>query len=170
MPDLSHLKIKKAPKALASFAAEHNALVDLIASIEGQLGINVNVASSPRKRISFPVGMKAPKQQPRGKILITGNPTALFAYGAGGSSNGTGEVHLNANGYQVDVDTSNYVRVTNSTQYVGLDPVNGLAVVRGGNSVTIPFAGITRNITLKEIDVCSNGAAKKMIIVASDPY
>lgn len=52
MSKLESLKITEAPAAFASFAAKHNALVDIIAAIEGANGIKVTV-SEKNARIEF---------------------------------------------------------------------------------------------------------------------
>lgn len=53
-----------------------------------------------------------------------------------------------------------------ATSYWG----NSLTLTNGGNTISIAQASITRSLSLKEIDVCSGGVAKKMLILASDPY
>jgi hypothetical protein len=39
-----------------------------------------------------------------------------------------------------------------------------------GTAISIPFTAITRTLSLREIDICENGVAKKMMILASEPY
>lgn len=53
-----------------------------------------------------------------------------------------------------------------ATSYWG----DSLTLTNGGNTISIAQASITRSLSLKEIDVCSGGVAKKMLILASDPY
>jgi hypothetical protein len=49
----------------------------------------------------------------------------------------------------------------------------GLTVSDGTYSAVIDVATLTskaKNMTLREIDVCDGGAAKKMLVLASAPY
>jgi hypothetical protein len=46
----------------------------------------------------------------------------------------------------------------------------GLEMGAGGPVITIPYASISGTIQLREIDVCQNGAPKKMLVLASQPY
>ncbi len=94
MGKLDHLKIKKAPAAFAGWAKQFNQQVDLLGSIEGGPGIDIQVAHSPRKIISHPQGHK-PKEQPRGKILLTLRPSAVNGLGVSGGGGNTNGVNVN---------------------------------------------------------------------------
>jgi hypothetical protein len=55
----------------------------------------------------------------------------------------------------VDIDNTNSVSFTNNVL---------------SKKIVMNFNNITQNMGIKEIDVCSSGVAKKMLILASDPY
>lgn len=90
MANLNHLVVHNAPKAFAQLAEAHNELVRLIATMEGALGIDIQVAHSPRSQVSMPPGVAKPKSKPRGKIMVSGVPTAWDGFVNGGSSSGGG--------------------------------------------------------------------------------
>lgn len=62
------------------------------------------------------------------------------------------ELHYDDGTTQVDIDGS------------------GIVITRAGKTLTINPALISQNMGLVEIDVCSSGVAKKMLIIASAPY
>lgn len=62
------------------------------------------------------------------------------------------ELHFDDGTTQVDIDGS------------------GIVITRAGKTLTINPALISQNMGLVEIDVCSAGVAKKMLIIASAPY
>ncbi len=100
MGKLDHLKIKKAPACFAGWAKNFNQHVDLVAGMEGGPGVDVQVAHSPRKLAPSPHGQPRPKEQPRGKILLTLRPSAISGIGVGGGAGGnTNGVTVNAVGY-----------------------------------------------------------------------
>ncbi len=54
-----------------------------------------------------------------------------------------------------------------------LDPVSdGIVFNNNVNGKTLQIApgDLSKNMSIKEIDVCSGGVAKKMLVIASDPY
>jgi len=65
-------------------------------------------------------------------------------------------------------DTENFdffkVVRTNTTTQIQLFNITGSKLLN------IDAKNITQNMGIKEIDVCSNGVAQKMLILASDPY
>jgi hypothetical protein len=293
MANLGHLKIKNAPKAFAQYAERHNELVGLIESLEGQLGIDIQIAHTPKQKIKMPPGVAQPRARPRGKILVSAVPTGLDGYltasGAtgGGNANIGGTIQaVGVNGQLYDVlqpsspnavtnypvllgtvtgtkvvtianagiivqDTANprrveigafsgfgqgSVRVFNTnTHYVAIEAGNvttangsaqvdigngsvqstdgsgasgrlqtkrltmtnsaatsltsaesyastsgsntaivsgetGLYLANAGFSLTLPFGGITHDMTIKTISVCVNGNAMSMLVLASDPF
>jgi hypothetical protein len=180
MGKLEHLKIKRCPAAFADFARNINQTVDLLASIQSGPGIDVQVASSPRT-IKTPNGKGQPKEQPRGKIMFSIRPSALNGIGVGGTGTGGGNTTqtVGINGLLVDVlqPTSpnaattypNILRAGNGNSYV-IANSTGLSVVSGSNACSIPFANIARPMTIRTINVCDNGTAKLMDIIASATY
>lgn len=63
---------------------------------------------------------------------------------------------------------NNELHYDDGTTTIDIDG-NGIVIDRG-NTLTINPALITQNMGLVEIDVCSGGVAKKMLIIASAPY
>lgn len=95
MAKLDHLKVKNCPKAFEQFAEQHNQLVDLIATLEGAWGIDVQIAHTPKDKISTSPNGKGVKSKPRGKILISGLSQALSQLPGSGSSSGVGDYTAN---------------------------------------------------------------------------
>lgn len=99
MGKLDHLKIKRAPAAFAAFARKHNQHVDLLASMQGGPGIDIQIANSARARLAGP-RQPQPPAQPRGRIMLTLRPSAIVAIGGGGggsNSNASNWTGLNVN-------------------------------------------------------------------------
>jgi hypothetical protein len=88
MGKLDHLKIKSCPAAFAPFARNFNQQVDLLGSIHGGPGVDVQIAHSPQKRSPGTPGQPKPKEQPRGKILFTLRPSAVSGIGVGSGAGG----------------------------------------------------------------------------------
>lgn len=63
---------------------------------------------------------------------------------------------------------NNELHYDDGTTTIDIDG-NGIVIDRG-YTLTINPGLITQNMGLVEIDVCSGGVAKKMLIIASDPY
>jgi len=76
-----------------------------------------------------------------------------------------------------NIELKGYLKVAGTTTLSG---TTSLAVTNISNTVTITGTSgatltvnkslLTQNMTLREIDVCSGGVAKKMLIIASAPY
>jgi hypothetical protein len=47
---------------------------------------------------------------------------------------------------------------------------NGFFINTSTGSVSVPFSAVSGAIQLREIEVCDNGVAKKMLILASQLY
>jgi len=62
-----------------------------------------------------------------------------------------------------------YLRTTTTGKNVIMDS-NGIEVDNGTQTVRIFFSAFTKNMAIKEVDVCVGGVSKKMLILASDPY
>lgn len=140
MADQSSLLVSQVPSSFAALGEKHNALVDLLRTMTGT---GCKVTFSENKIIIAVPTFSVPDPLTVGTI----NNTTL---------NGS-----NAYFYQVD---STYGAFTSlgATDFF----VNSV----GTYSISLPATSITRNMTIKEVDVCDGGVAKKMLIVASDPY
>jgi len=173
MGKLDSLKIDDSPLAFASFAAKHNALVDLLAGMVGQSGIEVVVAE---KNAIIRANIAAGPAGPAGNI-------------AGNTANLVGSTGYLANAYVANGNIGTYPtisRVVNTGRTIradaeGLsvegavldfkhDPVTGIGGWYATYSVEIDEALLSRDMYIREIDVCDAGVAKKMLIIASEPY
>ncbi len=183
MGKLDHLKIKRAPAAFADWAKNFNQQVDLLGSIQGGPGLDVQVAHSPRKTVSVP-GQPKPREQPRGKILFTLRPSAINGIGVGGGSGGnsnTNTVNVTLVGsagflYSLSVPSAavltNYptdLRTNGATNY-GITNATGWELKGSVNSVSIPFAAIVRPMSIRTLTICDNGNTKSIDVLASAPY
>lgn len=89
MSKLDHLKIQSCPAAFTGIAEKINDIVGLLETMEGALGIDVQVAHTPRVRQESSVNVGV-KRQPRGKILVSGLVQAMTqAVEAQGADSGT---------------------------------------------------------------------------------
>lgn len=68
-----------------------------------------------------------------------------------------------------DPPFNNELHYNNGIVTVDIDG-NGIVIQKSGKSLTINPSLITQNMGLIEIDVCSGGVTKKMLILASAPY
>jgi len=152
----SSLKISECPSAFEEFARKHNALVDLIRSMAGTGGIKVTTSDA--------------------KILFDG---AGVAGSGGGTVVSTSYSVVGYDGKLIDVIRSGattpssyptFLRVVNSSTSIDLSSTGFSATNSSNKSCTISFAAITADMSVREIDVCENGLAKKMLIVGSAPY
>ena len=178
MPDLSSLKITKAPAAFAEMQTKHNATIALLETIEGSLGIDVHVVApkiKPPSQKSHAHAAK-PKSLPKGKIKIVSRPDALAAQIASMFGSGTAnasQLHYKGTNLQIDID-GNGIKLINLTtgSYVYIYATGFVEIKNGATSKTLQLDPtlITQDMTVREIDVCSGGVAKKMLIVASAPY
>lgn len=103
-------------------------------------------------------------------IDCTDSATFVDLYGTTITAN-----YLFATTFSVDAinctDSATFVDAYSTTITANYLDIEGtFKVVNGSYSLSVPFASVTRNMTIKEIDVCSGGVAKKMLILASDPY
>jgi hypothetical protein len=143
MGKLDSLKIDDCPYAFASFAAKHNALCDLIGSMVGENGISVVMAEK--------------------NAIIRG---------AGGGANVT-----IANAYVANANIGAYptaIRVlhVSSGVYMEMASPGDLPGIRlvGAKTLQILESDLVQNVSLREIDVCDSGVARKMLVLASAPY
>ena len=92
------------------------------------------------------------------------------------SYNGTSvDVSINAAGVKVDDSNTNTVidesgwTYTGSTVVASLDETS-FYMSNGTKNLSIAFADIDANMSIREIDVCDNGTPAKMLVIASAPY
>ena len=169
MANLNHLKIGASPAAFAPFAAKHNALVDLIASLEGSLGLDVQIASSPPPlKVGSKGGVPNGGNWPKGKIKLSFNPTAV-AGGVGGGAGGGGSVGPNGTVQVVGINGLLVPAVEANANYTGLYPTV-LGVQTNGTSPTCIIVGtqVTHNMSVHTFVGCNSGNAGNYLVVASD--
>ncbi|HEX2656139.1 MAG TPA: hypothetical protein VHN11_21155 [Xanthobacteraceae bacterium] len=190
MGKLDHLKIKRCPAAFAPFARNFNDQVDLLASIQGGPGVDVQIASSPRK-ISGKPNEPKPKEQPRGKILFTMRPSALNGIGvSGNSSGGSGNVNvvtsdgtlalidgINVTGSSAYPDSLQagtfYATVTTggvfrAVQLAVSNGASGLVVTADGTGLRVNYADLSHDISVKTFTGCNSGNVADYLVIASD--
>lgn len=190
------LKVKKVPKALASTARKLNQLVRLIRTIEGKGGVKVFVSdgkividasgvTGTGGGSSYTEGAAVDVVGSDGKlnkavkhstwVAPTTYPTnvrcgdtaapmaemtqsGVTVYGTGPTRSATlgpGNFFASRTGY---------------TAGLSCDPSDGLYLSNGSVSLFAQISAITQNMTIREIDVCDSGVAKKMLVLASAPY
>jgi hypothetical protein len=187
MGKLASLKIDDCPYAFASFAAKHNALVELLGSMVGENGISVvmaeknaiirgNIAGGAAGNVTIDnvstanvVGFNGLLQNAYvGNVIANAWPTTLRTVNAGAN------VEMSNNGLFVEVVSlpgSTVVWQVNTGTYTLQVLADGKFKVNGTNSLVLDPASLAgSSMSIKEIDVCDGGVAKKMLVVASDPY
>jgi hypothetical protein len=159
MGKLDSLKISDCPYAFASFAAKHNALVDMLAGMVGQNGISVVLAE--KNAIIRGAGGAG------GNVTIDNVATANVV-GAGG--------YL-ANAYVANANIGTFptaLRVLHvaSGTYMEIAAPGDLPGIRlvGTHALEILESDLTADMAIREIDVCSGNVAMKMLVIASAPY
>lgn len=159
MGKLDSLKISDCPYAFASFAAKHNALVEMLAGMVGQNGISVVLAE--KNAIIRGAGGAG------GNVTIDNVATANVV-GAGG--------YL-ANAYVANANIGTYptaLRVLHvaSGTYMEMASPGDLPGIRlvGVHTLQILESNVTQDMSIREIDVCDAGVTKKMLVLASAPY
>lgn len=153
MAGIESLKVTEVPAFLSDFADKHNRLVDLLAGLKGENGIEVTMA------------------QLNGVIRANGNTTI---------SNISGNV---AFAVMSDGRLQNvYVGNTNGNQWptagkwvtasgnVDVSSTGVVVTSSGGKTANIAFASLTQNVSLREINICDNGTSKHMLILGSAAY
>ena len=91
------------------------------------------------------------------------------AYSAVGSNGKVGLVVKHST-YTTPTTYPTELRAVNGSTSVKLDSTGLIITASTGNTCTVNFAGITRSLSIREIDVCDAGTAKKMLILGSAPY
>jgi hypothetical protein len=70
-----------------------------------------------------------------------------------------------------DIELKGYLKVAGTTTLAVTNISNTVTITgNGGATLTIDKTLLNYNMTLREIDVCSGGVTKKMLILASVPY
>ena len=151
MPDLNHLKVDSMPAAFADLGRKHNELVELIASIQGERGVDVKIAHSAAKGLSVPGTSGFVSKIPRGKIMISVG---------GGAPTGSAQC-IAYDGTIVSVVAA----FSNTTNYPNYSRING-----NGTALIINGTNINHNMSIVTVNVCVNGSPMNMDIIASAPY
>lgn len=88
-------------------------------------------------------------------------------------------VVIDTNGVTAYSSGANYVKMSNIALEVVYSGGSGVSIVKdeglhvftsGGKDCYIQNSAITRDMSIREIDVCDSGVAKKMLVLASAPY
>ncbi len=173
MGKLDSLKIETAPLAFASFAAKHNALVDLLAGMVGENGISVVMAErNAIIRANIAAGNVNANVNFSNVSVVTSNGTLQNVLSNTVNSN-TYPQRLEVRGVSNDRITINWDELaalkSDSTQYVAIQ-YGSIIMDAGSTSLEILAANVTQNMGIREIDVCSGNVAMKMLVLASAPY
>lgn len=143
----SSLKINNAPFALASFAAAHNALVDLIKTSQGSNGIKVFASD--------------------GKIIIDGSGVSVTGGQAASLvfDDGNVLITIDADGVKVlNQVSSDYIQLHN-------DASLEISDYSSGNFLVIqPSDMFYGNYAMREYSVCSNGTPANARFLSSTTY
>jgi hypothetical protein len=185
MGKLDSLKIDDCPYAFASFAAKHNALVDMLSGMVGENGISVVMAeknaiirgaggTGGTVTIDNVATANVVGSDGRLQNVYIGNAIANAYPSKLRTESAATEVEMSANGFFLDVVSlpgSTVVWEINQGTYTIQVLADGKFKVNGTQSLVIdPAALASSSMSIKEIDVCDAGVAKKMLVVASDPY
>lgn len=141
MPSESSLLVTQVPASFATIGEKHNALVDLLRTMTGS-GM-AKVTFSENKIIIAVPTFEIPDPLYVDQIYAN---------------------YINAGTFQATSGISTPDLASTTASF------SNLYVSGSIYSISVPAVSITKNISLKEIDVCSGGVAKKMLILASDPY
>jgi hypothetical protein len=180
-------------KPLGKLKRAHNKLVNLIRTITCKGGLKVSISDG---RLIFDAS-KITGVSDGAAIDVVGDvgtlnkvpkhstwssPTAfptVLGCGATGSSPNTRmtDAGMTVTGSSpnrtavVAVTSFHAIHNSNYQAFIGADPSSGgVFVQNNSHSLDIVIGAITRNMSIKEIDVCDGGVAKKMLVIASDPY
>lgn len=170
MGKLDSLKIDDCPYAFASFAAKHNALCDLIAGMVGENGISVVIAE--RNAIIRGNGAGT-----AGNVTIDNVATANVVSHNGYLANAY-VANANTGAYPTLLRTGapggDYAQMTSAGLHVQggsfVNISNNQIWLQGAHEFVVYEPLLTHDMGIKEVDVCDGGVAKKMLIIASNPY
>jgi hypothetical protein len=148
---LDKLKVAAPPPAFAEYAQKHNALVALIETIVGKNGAKVTVTE--------------------GKIVIeaSGGSSEGAAIDVVGSDGKLNKVPKHST-WATPTAYPTELRAVNGSAYV-FAGVGGLTIhTASGPEISLLFASITRDMSVRTITVCDGTTQKSMDIIASAPY
>lgn len=148
------LLITECPAAFAEFARKHNGIVYLLQAMSGAGGISVAVADA--------------------NIIISGGGSAEgSAFNAVGADGKLGAVVRHST-YVTPVTYPTAIKVIDTSVSVTASVLmdsGGLTVTNAaGHTLSIPFAGITYNIGIREVAVCDGVNTRAMLILGSAAY
>jgi hypothetical protein len=157
MGKLDSLKIDSSPLAFATFAAKHNALVDLLASMQGQNGISVVIAEK--------------------NAIIRGNVASSTSNGNASISGNTANV-VGSTGLLQNVYIGNTIanawpsagKWVTASGNIEIDASGFRMTTTGGKVCNIAFATLSQNVALRTEAYCNNNTAANIMVVASSPY
>jgi len=168
MGKLDSLRIDDSPLAFAGFAAKHNALVDLLAGMVGQNGIDI-VMAEKNAIIRANIAAGPPGNVAANTANLVGSTGYLANAYVANANIGTFPTMLRtgaAGGDYTKMESSG-IRVSGAA-FVDLS--NNQIWLQGTHEFVVYEPLLTHDMGIKEIDVCSGGVAKKMLVIASAPY
>lgn len=166
MGKLDSLKIDNSPLAFASFAAKHNALVDLLAGMVGENGISV-VMAERNAIIRGNIANSSAASGSYANVVGTDGRLTNVASGAPIANAYPTSLRTVSSGRTVRMDSTG-LAVEGSALDFRHDPVTGLGGWYVGSlKLEIDTSLLTANVTLRELDVCGG---QKILILASAPY
>lgn len=190
MSKLDSLKISECPYAFASFAAKHNALVDMLAGMVGENGISVvmaeknaiiraNIAGggtlgNVTGTMANVVGSDGRLQNVyAGTAIANAYPTLLIT---GDYSGGAGDFSsMVPSGFTTHLASGEYfqllvnlLRMYSPTAEFEVD-ANGIRFYSSG-TLDIATSDLARNMGIKVAAVCDSGSPASIDLIASDPY
>lgn len=176
MSKLDSLKISECPFAFASFAAKHNALVDMLAGMVGENGISV-VMAEKNAIIRANIAGGGTLGNVTGTMAnVVGSDGRLQNVYAGTAIANAYPSYLQVGdpspGYRTQIDAGSVLAWDSSVgTYAKISVDDGLQIRDGVSfSLSIPPSAITANMGVREIDVCVSNVAMKMLVIASAPY
>jgi hypothetical protein len=191
------LVIQNWPSCFEEFAWKHNRLVYLLRSMQGRNGITVAVADANilisttggaasgdpwhvigsdgklgnvQKHSSWTAGTT----YPTALGVVTASTTVLIdvngisvSGGSIGYRSGTTSITANSSGVSI---TGGYMWVANGAQSITAGSTGWEMKNTSGKTCKILFNALTYDMSVREIDVCDAGIAKKMLVLASAAY
>jgi hypothetical protein len=191
MGKLDSLRIDDCPYAFASFAAKHNALVDLLGSMVGENGISVVIAEK-NAIIRANIAQNVTANVSGGGGITMANVYANLNANVANVVNQTGAL---ANAYVVNGNIGTYPsagkwvsaagNVTiDGTRFMSTMPgrfvtsagnvdvnASGFVMTKSdGKFCNIAFASLTHDLSVRTITMCNNNTAFSMDLIASALY
>jgi hypothetical protein len=159
---LKALKIAKIPAAFLGFAEKYNHLVDAISTIQGRNGIKVTTSE---KNIIIEI----PNANIAAVVSSNGSLKNVYASTPDVVSYPT-TLKVQNSSYTLSMDGSG-IKMVNNTKSIVLDSV-GLTMsdTSTGKSLSLAFASLTQNVTLRADAYCNNNTNASMLHLGSSPY